>query len=251
MTNVAMLTNFERLREIIKTRKPERLEAFDAYIHKKKAAVHPDDDLWMILELIEFHSEIAADIPERLLAASETITSKAAMVEEASASVQNETAKILAVVKSLADELPKHFDSQAVARSIGERIQAEEIGPLLTASNAIATATTNLNTATEKAQKAHCAIERSASIVPWVISAVTCALVAAAASAIIIQSERVSMRREFSEQFQSLPEVYRTLAKQGRTIQILDAADGSQQLVLSGKADSAFMVNDRAVMQFR
>mgnify|MGYP003407943602 CR=1 FL=1 len=32
MTNVAMLTNFERLREIIKTRKPERLEAFDAYI---------------------------------------------------------------------------------------------------------------------------------------------------------------------------------------------------------------------------
>ena len=76
-------------------------------------------------------------------------------------------------------------------------------------------------------------------------------LIAVAASAIIIQSERVSMRREFSEQFQSLPEVYRTLDKQGRTIQILDAADGSQQLVLSGKADSAFMVNDRAVMQFR
>jgi hypothetical protein len=58
MTNVAMLTNFERLREIIKTRKPERLEAFDAYIHRKKAAIHPDDDLWMVLELIEFHSEI-------------------------------------------------------------------------------------------------------------------------------------------------------------------------------------------------
>ena len=246
-----MLTNFERLREIIKTRKPERLEAFDAYIHKKKAAIHPDDDLWMVLELIEFHSEIAADIPERLLAASETITSKAAMVEEASASVQNETAKILAVVTSLADELPKRFDSQAVARSIGARIQAEEIGPLLTASNAIACATTNLNTATEKAQKAHCAIERSASIVPWVISAITCALIAVAASAIIIQSERVSIRREFSEQFQSLPEVYRTLAKQGSTLQLVDSPDGTQQLVLSGKADSAFVVNDRAVMQFR
>jgi hypothetical protein len=251
MRDVAMLTNFERLREIIKTRKPERLEAFDAYIHKKKAAVHPDDDLWMILELIEFHSEIAADIPERLLAASETITSKAAMVEEASASVQNETAKILAVVTSLADELPKRFDSQAVARSIGARIQDEEIGPLLTASNAIANATTNLNTATQRAQKAHCAIERSASIVPWVISAITCALIAVAASAIIIQSERVSIRREFSEQFQSLPEVYRNLAKQGRTLQLVDSPDGTQQLVLSGKADSAFVVNDRAVMQFR
>jgi hypothetical protein len=246
-----MLTNFERLREIIKTRKPERLEAFDAYIHKKKAAVHPDDDLWMILELIEFHSEIAADIPERLLAASETITSKAAMVEEASASVQNETAKILAVVTSLADELPKRFDSQAVARSIGARIQAEEIAPLLTASNAITCATKNLNTATEKAKKAHCAIERSASIVPWVISAITCALIAVAASAIIIQSERVSIRREFSEQFQSLPEVYRNLAKQGRTLQLVDSPDGTQQLVLSGKADSAFVVNDRAVMRFR
>jgi len=167
MTNVAMLTNFERLREIIKTRKPERLEAFDAYIHRKKAAIHPDDDLWMVLELIEFHSEIAADIPERLLAAAETITSKAAMVEEASASVQNETAKILALVTSLADELPTQFDSQAVARSIGARIQAEEIGPLLTASNAITNATTHLNAATTKAQKAHCAIVRSASIVPW------------------------------------------------------------------------------------
>ena len=246
-----MLTNFERLREIIKTRKPERLEAFDAYMHRKKAAIHPDDDLWMVLELIEFHSEIAADIPERLLAASETITSKAAMVEEAGATVQNETAKILAVVTSLADELPKRFDSQAVARSIGARIQAEEVGPLLTASNAIACATKNLNTATEKAQKAHCAIERSASIVPWVISAITCALIAVAASAIIIQSERVSIRREFSEQFQSLPEVYRNLAKQGRTLQLVDSPDGTQQLVLSGKADSAFVVNDRAVMQFR
>ena len=246
-----MLTNFERLREIIATKKPDRLAAFDAYIHRKRAAIHPDDDLWMILELIEFHSEIAADIPERLLAASETISAKAAMVEEASASVQNETAKILAVVTSLADELPKHFDSQAVARSIGERIQAEEIGPLVTASNAIANATTNLNTATQKAQKAHCAIERSASIVPWVISAVVCALIAVAASTIIIQSERVSIRREFSEQFQSLPEVYRTLAKQGRTLQLVDSPDGTQQLVLSGKADSAFVVNDRAVMQFR
>ena len=49
-----MLTNFERLREIIKAKKPERLEAFDAYIHKKKAAIHPDDDLWMVLELIGF-----------------------------------------------------------------------------------------------------------------------------------------------------------------------------------------------------
>ena len=76
---------------------------------------------------------------------------KAAIVEEASASVQNETAKILAVVTTLADELPKRFDSQAVARSIGERIQAEEIGPLLTASKAIAQATTQLNAATEKA----------------------------------------------------------------------------------------------------
>jgi hypothetical protein len=246
-----MLTNFERLREIIATKKPDRLAAFDAYIHRKRAAIHPDDDLWMVLELIEFHSEIAADIPERLLAASETISAKAAMVEEASASVQNETAKILAVVTSLADELPKHFDSQAVARSIGERIQAEEIGPLVTASNAIANATTNLNTATQKAQKAHCAIERSASIVPWVISAVACALVAVAASTIIIQSERVSMRREFSEQFQSLPEVYRNLAKQGRTLQLVDSPDGTQQLVLSGKADSAFVVNDRAVMRFR
>jgi hypothetical protein len=246
-----MLTNFERLREIIATKKPDRLAAFDAYIHRKRAAIHPDDDLWMVLELIEFHSEIAADIPERLLAASETISAKAAMVEEASASVQNETAKILAVVTSLADELPKHFDSQAVARSIGERIQAEEIGPLVTASNAIANATTNLNTATQKAQKAHCAIERSASIVPWVISAVACALVAVAASTIIIQSERVSMRREFSEQFQSLPEVYRNLAKRGRTLQLVDSPDGTQQLVLSGKADSAFVVNDRAVMQFR
>jgi len=251
MTNVAMLTNFERLREIIKTRKPERLEAFDAYIHKKKAAIHPDDDLWMVLELIEFHSEIASDIPERLLAASETIASKAAMVEEASASVQNETEKILPVVNSLADELPKRFDSEAVARSIGERIQAEEIGPLLTASNAIANAATNLNTATKRAQKAHCAIERSASIVPWVISAITCALIAVAASTIIIKSERVSIRREFSEQFQSLPEVYRNLAKQGRTLQLVDSPDGTQQLVLSGKADSAFVVNDRAVMQFR
>ena len=37
MTNVAMLTNFERLREIIKTRKPERLEAFDAYIHQQES----------------------------------------------------------------------------------------------------------------------------------------------------------------------------------------------------------------------
>jgi hypothetical protein len=246
-----MLTNFERLREIIATKKPDRLAAFDAYIHRKRAAIHPDDDLWMVLELIEFHSEIAADIPERLLAASETISAKAAMVEEASASVQNETAKILAVVTSLADELPKHFDSQAVARSIGERIQAEEIGPLVTASNAIANATTNLNTATQKAQKAHCAIERSASIVPWVISAVACALVAVAASTIIIQSERVSMRREFSEQFQSLPEVYRNLAKQGRTLQLVDSPDGTQQLVLSGKADSAFVLNDCAVMQFR
>jgi hypothetical protein len=245
-----MLTNFERLREIIKTRKPERLEAFDAYIHKKKAAVHPDDDLWMILELIEFHSEIAVDIPERLLAAPKRHV-KAAMVEEASATVQNETAKILAVVTSLADELPKRFDSQAVARSIGARIQAEEIAPLLTASNAITCATKNLNTATEKAQKAHCAIERSASIVPWVISAITCALIAVAASAIIIQSERGSIRREFSEQFKSLPEVYRNLAKQGRTLQLVDSPDGTQQLVLSGKADSAFVVNDRAVMQFR
>src|SRR5882724_4217736 len=95
MTNVAMLTNFERLREIIAAKKPDRLAAFDAYIHRKKAAIHPDDDLWMVLELIEFHSEIAADIPERLLAAAETISAKAAMVEEASASVQNETAKIL------------------------------------------------------------------------------------------------------------------------------------------------------------
>jgi len=86
---------------------------------------------------------------------------------------------------------------------------------------------------------------------PLVISAVTCALIAVAASAIIIQSERVSIRREFSEQFQSLPEVYRTLAKQGRTLQLVDSPDGTQQLVLSGKADSAFIVNDRAVMQFR
>ena len=146
-----MLTNFERLREIIAARKPDRLAAFDAYIHRKKAAIHPDDDLWMVLELIEFHSEIAAEIPDWLLAASETISSKAAIVEEASASVQNETAKILAVVTTLADELPKRFDSQAVARSIGERIQAEEIGPLLTASKAIAQATTQLNAATEKA----------------------------------------------------------------------------------------------------
>ena len=246
-----MLTNFERLREIIATKKPDRLAAFDAYMHRKKAAIHPDDDLWMVLELIEFHSEIAADIPERLLAASETITAKAAMVEEASASVQNETAKILAVVTSLADELPKRFDSQAVARSIGERIQAEEIGPLLTASNAIATATTNLNTATARAQKAHGAIERSATTLPWVMSAVTCALVAVAASAIIIQSDRVSIRREFSEQLKSLPEVYRALARQGRTLAIIEAADGSQQIVLSGKAESAFVVNERAVMQFR
>ena len=246
-----MLTNFERLREIIKTKKPERLEAFDAYIHKKKAAIHPDDDLWMVLELIEFHSEIAADIPERLLAVSDTMSTKAKQVEEASASVQNETAKILSLVMTLADELPERFDSQAIARSIGERIQAEEIGPLLTASKAITTATINLNTATERAQRAHSAIERTASIVPWIISAVTCALVAVAASAIIIQSERVAIRREFSEQFQSLPEVYRTLAKQGRTLQLLDAADGTQQLVLSGKADSAFVVNDRAVLQFR
>jgi hypothetical protein len=103
----------------------------------------------------------------------------------------------------------------------------------------------------QKAQKAHCAIERSASSVPWVISAITCALIAVAASAIIIRSERVSIRREFSEQFQSLPEVYRTLAKQGRTLQLVDSPDGTQQLVLSGKADSAFVVNDRAVMQFR
>ena len=63
------------------------------------------------------------------------------------------------------------------------------------------------------------AIERSAYVLPWVISAVTCALVAVAASAIIIQSERVAIRQGFSEQFQSLPEVYRALAKQGSTLQ--------------------------------
>ena len=118
---------------------------------------------------------------------------------------------------TLADELPKRFDSQGVARSIGERIQAQEIGPLLTASNAIATATTNLNTATAKAQKAHGAIERSATTLPWVISAVTCALVAVAASAIIIQSDRVSIRREFSEHFKACRR-YRALARQGRTL---------------------------------
>ena len=246
-----MLSNFERLREIIKTRKPERLAAFDNYIHKKKAAIHPDDDLFMILELIEFHSELAAEIPERLIAASETITSKAAIVEEASARVQNQAENILAVLTSLGDELPKRFDSQAVARSIGDRIQAEEIGPLLTASNAITTATTNLNTATARAQKAHSAIERSASIVPWITSAIICALIAVVASTIIIQNDRASMRRELSEQLGSLPEVYRTLTKQGRTLQLVDSPDGSQQLVLSGKADSAFVVNDRAVLQFR
>ena len=135
--------------------------------------------------------------------------------------------------------------------SVADVRSSEEIGPLVTASNAIATATTNLNTATAKAQKAHGAIERSATTLPWVISAVTCALVAVAASAIIIQSDRVSIRREFSEQFKSLPEVYRALARQGRTLQIIDADDGSQQIVLSGKAESAFVVNDRAVMQFR
>lgn len=189
--------------------------------------------------------------PSGLLAASETITSKAAIVEEASASVQNETAKILAVVTTLADELPKRFDSQAVARSIGERIQAEEIGPLLTATKAIAQATTQLNAATEKAQKTHSAIERSGSLVPWIVSAIVCALVAVAASATIIQSERLSLQRELSEHLQTLPEVYRTLAKKGRTLQLLDAGDGSQQLVLSGKAEAAFLLNDRAVMQFQ
>ena len=246
-----ILSNFERLLAIVASRTPERLAAFDGYIHKKNLALHPDDDFWMVLELIGFYCEISGGIPDRLLAAAETITAKAAMVEEASASVQNETAKIMALMTTLADELPTRFDSQAVARSIGERIQAEEIGPLVTASNAMATATTNLNTATARAQKAHGAIERSATTLPWVISAVTCALVAVAASAIIIQSDRVSIRREFSEQFKSLPEVYRALARQGRTLAIIDAADGSQQIVLSGKAESAFVVNDRAVMQFR
>ena len=246
-----MLSNFDRLRHIVATKTPERLADFDAYIHRKKAAIHPDDDLWMVLELIEFHSEIAADIPERLLAASETITSKAEVVEEASARVQNETEKILSVLTTLADELPKRFDSQAVARSIGERIQAEEIGPLLTASKAIAQATTSLNAATEKAQKAHSAIERSGSIVPWMISAIVCAVVAVAASLIIIQAERVAIRQEFSDLFQNVPEVYRTLTKQGRSLQLIDAGNGSQQLVLSGKADAAFLVNERAVMQFK
>ena len=86
---------------------------------------------------------------------------------------------------------------------------------------------------------------------PWIVSAIVCALVAVAASAIIIQSERVSLQRELSEHLQTLPEVYRTLAKKGRTLQLLDAGDGSQQLVLSGKAEAAFLVNDRAVMQFQ
>jgi hypothetical protein len=246
-----LLTDFERLREIIKAFKPERLEAFDAYAHKKKIAIHPHDDLWMVLEIIGFHTELAADIPEHLAAVADRVATQAAQVSEASATVQNETAKILSLVKNLADELPDRFDSQTIARSIGERIQAEEIGPLLTAHTAITTATANLNKATERAQRAHAAIESSASIVPWIISAVICAVIAIAASAIIIQSYRAEIRREFSAQFQSLPEVYRDLASQGRTLQLVDAADGSKQLVLSGKADRAFVVNDRAVMQFR
>jgi hypothetical protein len=246
------LTNFDRLREIVKASKPDRLEAFDAYMHRKKAALHPDDDLWMILEIVGFHSELAAEIPGRLGAVADRVAAHAAQVDGASAVVQNEAAKILSLVKNLADELPERFDSQAVARKIGERIQAEEIGPLLIARTAIATATVNLNTATERAQKAHSAIERAASIVPWITSALICAVLAIAASAIIIESDRETIRQNAAQQLQSLPEVYRDLAHQGRTLELLNAADGTQQLVLSGKADSAFVVQDgRAVMQFR
>lgn len=246
------LTNLERLRELVKASKPDRLEAFDAYLHRKKAALHPDDDLWMILEIIGFQSELAAEIPERLGAVSDRVAAQAAQVDEASALVQNETAKILSLVKNLADELPERFDSQAVARRIGERIQAEEIGPLLTARTAIAAATANLNTATERAQRAHRVIERAASIVPWITSALICAILAIAASAIIIQSDRRAIRENVARQLENLPAVYRDLANQGRTLELFNAADGSQQLVLSGKADQAFVVQDgRAVLQFR
>lgn len=246
------LSNFERLREIVKTTKPERLEPFDAYVHKKRAALHPDDDLWMILEIIGFHTELAADIPERLVAVADRVAVKAAQVEEATALVQNEGAKILSLVKNLADELPQRVDTAAIAKAIGEQIQAEEIGPLLTAQTAIATATANLNTATERAQKAHSVIERAASIVPWITSAVICAVIAITASAIIIQSDRQTIRQNAAQQLQTLPEVYRDLANQGRTLELLNAPNGTQQLVLSGKADSAFVVQDgRAVMQFR
>jgi hypothetical protein len=242
------LTNLERLRELVKASKPDRLEAFDAYLHRKKVALHPDDDLWMILEIIGFQSELAAEIPERLNAMVDRVVAQAAQVEEASALVQNETAKILSLVRNLADELPERFDSQAVARRIGERIQAEEIGPLLTARTAVIAATANLNIAAERAQRAHGVIERAASIVPWITSAVICAVLAIAASAIIIQSDREVVVR----QLENLPVVYRDLASQGRTLELLNAGDGSRQLVLSGKAEGAFVVPDgRAVLQFR
>ena len=109
--DVMALTNFERLREIVKTTKPERLESFDAYVHKKRAALHQDDDLWMILEIIGFHTELAADIPERLVAVADRVAVQAAQVEEASALVQNEGAKILSLLKNLADELPQRVDT--------------------------------------------------------------------------------------------------------------------------------------------
>jgi hypothetical protein len=246
------LTNLERLRELVKTSKPDRLEAFDAYLHRKQVALHPDDDLWMILEIIGFQSELAAEIPERLGTVVDRVVAQAAQVEEASALVQNETAKILSLVKDLADELPERFDSQAVARRIGERIQAEEIGPLLTARTAVIAATANLNIAAERAQRAHGVIERAASIVPWITSAVICAVLAIAASAIIIQSDREVVRESVVRQLENLPAVYRDLASQGRTLELLNAGDGSRQLVLSGKAEGAFVVPDgRAVLQFR
>lgn len=246
------LTNLERLREVVKAVKPDRLEAFDGLIHRQKAALHPDDDLFMLLEVIGFHTELTTDAPTRIESAIKALEELCDRAEEAGAISQNEASKILQLLASLAEELPARIDTAAIAERIGNTIQIEQIAPLQRAATQLAQATSGLHTAAERAEKAHATLNRAASIVPWAVSLAVCGLLATATSLYFINQANIKAASRSSAAIAALPVAFRTIADRGRTVDLIQKEDGSYQIVLTGAADTVFIAQDgRGVIEFR